>query len=66
MFNLFKAETQEAMVKLIAIQSDLIALQKEAVKDREETISLLKRLVEIQELQISDLKDNLRDLRKKQ
>jgi len=66
MFNLFKAETQEAMVKLIATQSDLIALQKEAAKDREETISLLKRLVEIQELQISDLKDNLRDLRKKQ
>lgn len=66
MFNLFKAETQEAMVKMIATQSDLITLQKEAAKDRDETIRLLKRLVKVQELQISDLKLKLRELREKQ
>ena len=66
MFNLFKAETQEAMVKMIATQEDLIALQKEAAKDREEIISHLKRLVDLQEIQISDLKLKLRELREKQ
>lgn len=66
MFNLFKAETQEAMLSLIATQSDLITLQKEAAKDRDETIRLLKRLVKVQELQIFDLKLKLRELREKQ
>jgi hypothetical protein len=66
MFNLFKAETQESMIKLIATQSDLITLQKEAAKDRDETIRLLKRLVKVQELQIFDLKLKLRELREKQ
>jgi hypothetical protein len=47
MMNLFKRETEEAMIKLIATQSDLISLQKEAAKDREEIINHLKRLVNL-------------------
>ena len=64
--NLFKRETEEAMIKLIATQSDLIGLQKESAKSREEIISHLKRLVNLQEEQISDLKLKLRELREKQ
>lgn len=64
--NLFKRETEETMIKLIATQSDLITLQKEATKNREEIISHLKRIVDLQENQISDLKLKLRDLREKQ
>jgi len=64
--NLFKRETQEAMIKLIATQSELITLYKDAQKDREEIIAILKQLVSIQESQIDDLKDSLRELRKKQ
>ena len=59
MFNLFKSETQEAMVKLIASQGDLITLYKEAQKDQNEIIDTLKRLVEIQEQQIETLKEDL-------
>jgi hypothetical protein len=66
MMNLFKRETEEAMIKLIATQSDLIGLQKESAKSREEIISHLKRLVNLQEEQISDLKLKLRELREKQ
>ena len=64
--NLFKRETEEAMVKLIATQSDLISLYKESTKDRDEMIDMLKRLVNLQEQQISDLKLKLRKLREKQ
>lgn len=64
--NLFKYETQEAMVKLIATQSDLIALYKDSSKSRDEIISNLRRLVDLQEDQISDLKLKLRELREKQ
>ena len=64
--NLFKRETEEAMVKLIATQSDLIALYKESTKDRDEMIDMLKQLVNLQEQQISDLKLKLRKLREKQ
>ena len=64
--NLFKHETQEAMVKLIATQSDLINLYKESNKDQEEIINNLRRLVNLQEEQISDLKLKLRELREKQ
>lgn len=63
MFNLFKAETQEAMVSLIATQSDLIALYKEAIKDQDEIINHLKRLVNLQEEQIVDLKSDLKVMR---
>ena len=66
MFNLFKAETQEAMVKMIATQKDLVQLYKEAQKDRDEIINHLKRLVNLQEQQIEDLKLKLRELREKQ
>lgn len=66
MFNLFKSETQEAMVKMIATQGDLITLYKEAQQDRDEIINHLKRLVNIQEQQIDDLKLKLRELREKQ
>lgn len=58
--NLFKRETEEAMVKLIATQSDLISLYKESTKDRDEIIDMLKRLVNLQEQQIDDLKVKLR------
>jgi len=64
--NLFKHETQEAMVKLISTQSDLINLYKESNKDQEEIINNLRRLVNLQEEQISDLKLKLRSLREKQ
>ena len=64
--NLFKRETEEAMVKLIATQSDLISLYKESTKDRDEMIDMLKRLVNLQEQQIDDLKVKLRKLREKQ
>jgi hypothetical protein len=60
MMNLFKRETEEAMVKLIATQSDLISLYKESTKDRDEIIDMLKRLVNLQEQQIDDLKVKLR------
>lgn len=63
MFNLFKAETQEAMVKMIATQSELITLYKEAIKDRDEIINHLKRLVNLQEEQIVDLKSDLKVMR---
>jgi hypothetical protein len=66
MINLFKRETEEAMVKMIATQSDLIALYKESTKDRDEMIDMLKQLVNLQEQQISDLKVKLRKLREKQ
>jgi hypothetical protein len=66
MMNLFKHETQEAMVKLISAQSDLIVLHKDAAKDRDEMIDMLKQLVNLQEQQISDLKVKLRKLREKQ
>jgi site-specific DNA-adenine methylase len=66
MMNLFKHETEEAMVKLIATQSDLINLYKDSNKDQEEIINNLRRLVNLQEEQISDLKLKLRSLREKQ
>jgi hypothetical protein len=66
MTNLFKHETEEAMVKLIATQSDLITTYKESTKDRDEIIGNLRRLVDLQETQISDLKLKLRELREKQ
>ena len=65
MFNLFKSETQEAMISLIASQGDLIALYKEATKDRDEIISTLKLLVNLQEEQIEDLKGDLKLTRKR-
>jgi hypothetical protein len=66
MMNLFKRDTEEAMLKLIATQSDLIALYKESAKDRDEMIDMLKQLVNLQEQQISDLKLKLLKLREKQ
>jgi hypothetical protein len=66
MMNLFKPETEESMIKLIATQSDLIALYKDSSKSRDEIISNLRRLVDLQEEQISDLKLKLRELREKQ
>jgi hypothetical protein len=66
MMNLFKRETEEAMVKLIATQSDLITLYKDSSKSRVRIIDNLRRLVDLQEEQISDLKLKLRELREKQ
>ena len=66
MMNLFKRESEEAMIKMISAQSDLIALYKESTKDRDEMIDMLKQLVNLQEQQISDLKVKLRKLREKQ
>ena len=64
--NLFKPETEESMIKLIATQSDLIALYKDSSKSRDRIIDNLRRLVDLQEEQISDLKLKLRELREKQ
>ena len=66
MMNLFKRETEESIIKLIATQSDLITLYKESIKDQAETVDLLKRLVDLQEQQIVDLKVKLYQLREKQ
>jgi low affinity Fe/Cu permease len=66
MTNLFKSQTEESIIKLIATQSDLIGLQKESAKSREEIISHLKRLVNLQEEQIIDLKLKLRQIRENQ
>jgi hypothetical protein len=66
MMNLFKTETEESIIKLIATQSDLIAKLKEAKSDQTETISHLKRLVNLQDEQIIDLKLKLRQIREKQ
>jgi hypothetical protein len=63
MMNLFKRDTEEAMVKLIATQSDLIETYRESTKDRDEIINHLKRLVNLQEQQIDDLKVKLYQLR---
>ena len=64
--NLFKPETEESMIKLIATQSDLIALYKDSSKSRDRIIDNLRRLVDLQEEQISDLKLKLRELKEKQ
>jgi hypothetical protein len=66
MMNLFKRETEETVIKLIATQSDLISTYKESTKDRDEMIDMLKRLVNLQEQQIVDLKVKLRKLKEKQ
>ena len=66
MLNLFKSETEDSMIKLIAAQSDLIALYKDSSKSRDRIIDNLRRLVDLQEEQISDLKLKLRELREKQ
>ena len=66
MMNLLKRETEEAMIKLIATQGDLIETYRESTKDREEIINHLKRLVNLQEEQIFDLKLKLQELREKQ
>ena len=66
MMNLLKRETEEAMIKLIATQGDLIATYRESTKDREEIINHLKRLVNLQEEQIFDLKLKLQELRENQ
>lgn len=65
MMNLFKRETEEAMISLIATQSDLIAIYKESAKDRDEIINHLKRLVNLQEQQIDDLKSDLKVTRQR-
>jgi len=65
MLNLFKRETEESMIKLIAAQSDLIALYKDSSKSRDEIISNLRRLVNLQEEQIEDLKSDLKIMRQR-
>jgi CII-binding regulator of phage lambda lysogenization HflD len=65
MLNLFKrvtvSETEEAMVKLIASQSDLIVLNKQAIQEQKEIEDTLKSLVEVQEQQIDYLNKKLKD-----
>jgi ABC-type phosphate/phosphonate transport system ATPase subunit len=63
MLNLFSRETEEAAVKLINSQGELIALLKESTAGKDEIIASLKRLVEIQELQITELKSDLKNMR---
>ena len=62
----FNRETEESMLKLIATQGDLIKLYRESKQELDEMTGLLKRVVDLQELQISDLKLKLRELREKQ
>lgn len=64
--GLSNRDTEEAMLKLIASQGDLIQLYRESKQELDETIGLLKSLVEVQELQISDLKLKLHSLKEKQ
>lgn len=58
MLDLFTRDTQDALVKMIATQGDLINLYKEAAKDREEIVNHLKRLVDVQEQKIDKYKHN--------
>ena len=51
---------------LIEKQKQIIELYKETSRDRDEIINHLKRLVNLQETQIEDLKLKLSELRKKQ
>lgn len=66
MLDLFNRETQDALVKMIATQSDLIKLYKQAAQEQKEIKDHLKSLVEVQDLQISDLKLKISELKKKQ
>ena len=61
MLNLFKAETQDALVKMVATQSDLIVLYKQAIQEQKEMEDTLKSLVEVQENQIDYLNKKLKD-----
>lgn len=58
MLDLFTRETQDALVKMIATQGELITLYKESAKDRDEILNHLKRLVDVQEQQIDEYKHN--------
>jgi hypothetical protein len=66
MLVLFTRETQDALVKMIATQGELIQLYKQAAQEQKEIKDHLKSLVEVQELQISDLKLKISELKKKQ
>jgi hypothetical protein len=66
MLDLFNRETQDALVKMIATQSDLIVLYKQAMQEQKEITDHLKSLVKVQDLQISDLKLRISELKKKQ
>jgi hypothetical protein len=65
MFN--KVQTlNDELTKLVGAQNQLIDLYRDTIGEREEIISHLKRLVNLQEEQIVDLKLKLRELREKQ
>jgi len=66
MLDLFNRETQDALVKMIATQSDLIVLYKQATQEQKEITDHLKSIVKVQDLQISDLKLRISELKKKQ
>jgi len=66
MLNLFKTETQEAMVQMIATQGDLIKTYRESDQEKKDLLKKYRELVNIQEQQIDDLKLKLRELREKQ
>jgi len=66
MLDLFNRETQDALVKMIATQSDLITLYKQAAQEQKEITDHLKSIVKVQDLQISDLKLRISELKKKQ
>jgi Mg2+/citrate symporter len=66
MLDLFNRETQDALVKMIATQSDLIVLYKQASQEQKEITDHLKSIVKVQDLQISDLKLRISELKKKQ
>ena len=60
MRNLFGTETKEAMLKLISKQGEMIDLLKEAIKEKDEIISIQKKLVKImqQEIDLAKQKHN--------
>jgi hypothetical protein len=59
MRNLFNTETEDAMLKLINHQSQLIQTYREKAKTQDEIIHLLKRINEMNELQIKHLKEDV-------
>jgi hypothetical protein len=63
--NLFKTETEDALIKLVNHQNQLIEAYRERVKTQEETIHLLKQINEVNELEIKHLKQDLSRLEKK-
>jgi hypothetical protein len=66
MFNCKPSTLNEDMTKLIAAQGQLLQAYRESDQESKELLANYRKLVDLQELQISDLKLKLRELREKQ